>query len=133
MCHQQIESGMISQASLDSYVARACCEKVKWLDQGSRHIRSGRESVKQQGLSQQRTVDWAKKNCILCSSAPDVSSECQQKILRNEQANQRLQQTWNTHSAVVWKPVSVWWIQRLFSFPLSVHKSPQLAPSPNPA
>lgn len=44
-------------------------------------------SAPQQGLSKQRVVDWAEKNCILCSSAPDVSNKCQQKILRKDKAN----------------------------------------------
>lgn len=44
-------------------------------------------SAPQRGLSKQRAVDWAEKNCVLCSSAPDVSNKCQQRILRKDKAN----------------------------------------------
>lgn len=52
MCHQQIESGMISQASLDSYVQeRAVIEWRTWTKDPD--IRGGRKSVKQQGVERE--------------------------------------------------------------------------------
>lgn len=132
MVMERRKGPQVSRYHLPSFSEFPCGKRLLW---GSREteprIQMGEVSTSapQQGLSKQRAVDWAEKNCILCSSAPDVSNKCQQKILRKDKANicsrhRTPTRQWSESREHLMGPDTL-------PFSLYGHRSPQLALSPH--